>query len=333
MSNRLLPFQVSLDLTTGCNLRCKHCYYSSAQLSRHSFLGDEALFNLVSYLGVNGVFHLSIAGGEPLLYPRIDELIEHAHQNKLTTTISTNAILLTKEMAVRLKKNGLKFVQVSLDGSNSEVNDSIRGKGSFDKALLGIRNAVDAGLNVVLAYVITKRNLDDALNVFEFAEKLGCYGVKIQTFIGDRGLGMVNRNTIEPSESETINLLNKLWYDKRRFDGKLNVIIPMTPDVAKIIEGKSNGDLGCLGCQPGLKSISINQAGEVKACSTQVEDGEGVIGNVLENDLKYIYSKNLERITRLKQQQVQSGVESSSCGSLCGKGCRSVKSESLISIA
>ena len=321
MNKISMPFQVSWDITTGCNLRCKHCFYSKNQLSNNFYISKDEAMKFVNYLGDNKVFHLSVAGGEPLICDYLPEIIKQAKKNNISTSISTNAILLSKELSNQLKINGLNSIQISLDSINESNNDFIRGNGSFKKTLQGIQNAVDVGLKVVLAIVICKPNLDDWDDIFSFALSQKCYGIKVQTFISDRGIGLLNKNEIEPSYDDVVNLLNKLWFEKAKYEKVLNIVMPLTPQISSILENKKIN--GCLGCSPGLKSVSISANGDVKACSTQVADEEGVIGNIFNSPLKEIYSKHTDEIEKYKLNNLNLGNSSTSCGSLCGNGCRS----------
>lgn len=76
--NFAMPFQVGWDIVHHCNYRCKHCYFSSAQLSDPTALPRERALAFVDELVAGKVFHLSLAGGEPLLYPHLVEVVERA---------------------------------------------------------------------------------------------------------------------------------------------------------------------------------------------------------------------------------------------------------------
>jgi MoaA/NifB/PqqE/SkfB family radical SAM enzyme len=328
MENYSMPFQVAWDLTTKCNLRCKHCFYSSEQLGSNKMMTKEESLNFVNYLGQNKVFHLSLAGGEPLLNPNVVEIIETATKNKMVVSMATNAILLTDELAFKLKHAGLKSLQISIDGTDRETNDFIRGRGSYDKILKGLKIAVSHGFKIVVAYAIVKSNYKDVKNIFDFALTNNCYGVKIQTFISERGLGKVNEEQLILTEKETINILDEMWNLKVNYDKQLNIILPLTPNIKKIIdEQKLNIKGSCAGCQPGLKSVSITPIGDLRACATQVEEGEGIIGNVIETPLKILYQNSNNLISLRNRFKIENGNESTSCGSLCGKGCRSINLE------
>src|SRR5262245_50698226 len=113
-----MPFQVGWDIVHACNLRCKHCYFDALQLSDERQLSRRDALEFVQYLGRTGVFHLSIAGGEPLLLPYLPEIVGAARASGMLVAISTNALLLDREMARRLKIAGVGALQISVDGSS-----------------------------------------------------------------------------------------------------------------------------------------------------------------------------------------------------------------------
>jgi radical SAM protein with 4Fe4S-binding SPASM domain len=89
----------------------------------------------------------------------------------MRAVISTNGTLISPDMARKLKRIGLSYVGVSLDGME-ETNDRFRGvKGAFQAALRGIRNCQEAGIKVGLRFTINRRNAQDIPGIFDLLEK------------------------------------------------------------------------------------------------------------------------------------------------------------------
>ena len=78
-----------------------------------------------------------ISGGEPLLCQEFCKILDYAKEKISRITILTNGTLITKEYAEHISKANAR-VQVSIESANPRVHDSIRGPGSFDKAIEGI---------------------------------------------------------------------------------------------------------------------------------------------------------------------------------------------------
>jgi MoaA/NifB/PqqE/SkfB family radical SAM enzyme len=158
MKTLSMPFQVGWDITHLCNFRCRHCYFSEYQLADRYSLSRESALGFIRHLAQKKVFHLSIAGGEPLLYPHIVDIVRAATEGGMLVAMSTNASLLDDELADSLWKAGLRSMQISLEGSTAAINDSIRGAGRFAKTTSGLQAAIRRGFSVFLAIVLVQQN-------------------------------------------------------------------------------------------------------------------------------------------------------------------------------
>lgn len=166
------PFLVVWNFTYKCNLKCKHCYSDAGSLPRQELSTSEAM-KVVDQIADFGVTSLAFSGGEPLLRKDFFEVARHAVESGLYASLATNGTLLNKERVRLLKRIGLNYVEVSLDGASSKTHDAFRGKhGSFDQALQGLRNCVDEDICTCLAVTATKNNLAEIPSVLALAEKM-----------------------------------------------------------------------------------------------------------------------------------------------------------------
>lgn len=325
-SNRTLsaPFQVGWDIVHECNLRCKHCYLTAKELSdsRHLSLDEGLAF--IRDLADSGVFHLSIAGGEPLLHPNIVEFIAAATKGGMLVALSTNAMLLSEDLAFRLKDAGLGAIQISLDGSTPETNDRIRSKGVFWKTSNGISNANRAGIPVTIACVILKDNANDIKEIVQMAIDQGAHAVKVQTLI-DRGLGEINSDNLKVPHDNLVECIEELWAWKSRENPKIELMLPLVPsvlDLAREAPESYYRGTGCLGCQPGLSTVRVDNIGNVRACGAANSDSD-VVGNIRRDTIKNIWRTSAEIAKWRNASAIRNGESVSACGSICGKGCRS----------
>lgn len=128
------PSTIVFHPTARCNLSCKMCVVNSYDLSKElSLMEIKNIINQIAFFKP----HFYIAGGEPLLRKDLEKIIAYAKRRGLVTTLTTNGILLTEERAQRLVKAGIDGVSVSIDGPK-KINDKIRGKGNFEKAVKAI---------------------------------------------------------------------------------------------------------------------------------------------------------------------------------------------------
>ncbi len=159
------------NITRACNLKCVHCYNDSGTDKTSNELTTNEAKTVLDDMADFAVPAVLFSGGEPLMRPDLFELITYAGQKGLRTVISTNGTLITPDVADTIKKKGVSYVGISLDGLGS-VNDKFRGvSGAFDKAVKGIRNCMAAGVRVGLRLTLTKSNVQDIEALFDFFEK------------------------------------------------------------------------------------------------------------------------------------------------------------------
>jgi len=160
------------NVTKACNLRCIHCYASADNRPAENELTTEEGFRLLEDLAQFGCPVVLFSGGEPLVRPDIFDLIAYAVRLGLRAVLSTNGTLIDHDLAKELKKLGLSYVGISLDGIG-EVHDRFRGsKGCFEKVVQAIENCQREGLKVGLRFTINKFNAEEIPKVFDFVEEM-----------------------------------------------------------------------------------------------------------------------------------------------------------------
>jgi MoaA/NifB/PqqE/SkfB family radical SAM enzyme len=130
---------------------------------------------------------LMIAGGEPLTSDDLPEMIHEAHQRDLYTVLITNGTLLSLENALCLKEAGLDYVKINLDSASPEIHDVLRGKGSWEKAVAGVQNAVEVNVNTGISITATQANFREIPKIVQMAKELGCKRVIIFNFVPSGG--------------------------------------------------------------------------------------------------------------------------------------------------
>ena len=160
------------NMTRRCNLKCVHCYAQSEDLNYDNELSHGQCLKMIDDLARFGVPVILFSGGEPLVHPRLAEYAEYAVKKGMRAVISTNGTLITKEKAKILKKIGLSYVGISMDGLE-EIHDRFRGvKGAFKKAIAGIKNCQEAGIKVGLRFTMNKRNISEIPGIFDLLEDM-----------------------------------------------------------------------------------------------------------------------------------------------------------------
>ncbi|QJA05324.1 12,18-didecarboxysiroheme deacetylase [Thermosulfurimonas marina] len=159
------------NVTKRCNLRCVHCYASADPNPHPDELTTEEGMALLEDLARFGCPVVLFSGGEPLMRPDILDLIKRAVDLGMRAVISTNGVLIDRALARELKKLGLSYVGISMDGLR-EVHDRFRGvKGAFDKAMEAVENCKAEGIKVGLRFTINKLNAQEIPGIFDLVEE------------------------------------------------------------------------------------------------------------------------------------------------------------------
>ncbi|GAB3697969.1 radical SAM/SPASM domain-containing protein [Halorubrum pallidum] len=161
------------NTTKRCNLYCEHCYAAADCEGAQNELSTAEGRALIDDLADFGAPVLLFSGGEPLVREDLPELVAHAADRGVRPVLSTNGTLLTRDRARELKRAGLQYAGVSVDGL-PERNDRIRGEeGAFDAAVRGIEACLDVGLKTGLRYTITEHNVADLAGVVDLLVDVG----------------------------------------------------------------------------------------------------------------------------------------------------------------
>lgn len=145
---------------------------------------------------LSGVQRVILAGGEPTLRDDLPEIASELSKDVEVVAMASNAVLVTPSLAAALKKS-LAYVDITIDGTR-EIHNKIRGH--YDQVLRGIRNFVEAGVDVSLVSVLLSDNVSAILDVCKTANELSAKKLKILTPIRKgRGANIVDRG-LAPSE-------------------------------------------------------------------------------------------------------------------------------------
>jgi len=147
------------NITHKCNYKCEHCYSNSGSFEeKEEMLSLEEVKRIVDELALEKVPVILLSGGEPLMRKDIFTIIEYIRDKGINVSISTNGSLIDEITAKLLKKLGVGYVGISIDGSE-EINDKFRGvKGAFSSSIKAINNCKDSNQKVGLRFTLQKNN-------------------------------------------------------------------------------------------------------------------------------------------------------------------------------
>jgi mycofactocin radical SAM maturase len=167
------PICLTWELTYACNLACVHCLSSSGRRDPRE-LSTAQCKAVIDELERMQVFYVNIGGGEPTVRPDFWGLVDYATAHHVGVKFSTNGVRITPDVARRLAASDYVDVQISLDGATPEVNDAVRGPGSYATAVRAMENLAAAGFRgFKISVVVTRQNVSQ-LDAFKaIADRFG----------------------------------------------------------------------------------------------------------------------------------------------------------------
>jgi radical SAM protein with 4Fe4S-binding SPASM domain len=159
------------NITRRCNLKCLHCYSNSENKIYPGELSKEDIYKTLDNLADFNIPALLLSGGEPLMRKDFFDIARYANEKNIRIVLSTNGTLITKDIARKIKKNNFSYVGISLDGVGL-INDKFRGQeGSFELTMKAFKNLKELDQRVGLRMTLTRHNISDLENIFDFIEK------------------------------------------------------------------------------------------------------------------------------------------------------------------
>ncbi len=275
------PETIHFSVTGRCDQACAGCFYSARPGS--AVTPSDALFELfervVHQAAEAGVFQMALGGGEPLLHPRLVEMVRLARQSGILPNLTTNGNLLTTEVAVALREAGLGQAQISLNGASEETNSATRP--NFAAAMAAVEACRTAGLRFGINFLLTRSSLPDLEAVIRLAQARGAATVNLlrpkpPTTEGD----WLERESPTATDYRKVQAVLKQFQvsgskvqpeTRLTIDASLTFLLADHPPQALY-------RAGVWGCSAARKFVTVTQEGEVLPCShvrwSDVGDGD-----------------------------------------------------------
>lgn len=207
------PRELTLTITSICNLHCRHCLPESGPDTAHnSHIPFEDLHNVINRWHDIGLTEICITGGEPLLHPEWQKILSCCCSKPgiAKVKLQSNGTLIDKKITKILLQREYQKVSlyISLDGYSSKEHDRIRGEGNFTKTLERLRSLQEAGLSerTTLFFTETASNFEQLPQLLQLCEDFNISGLISNTLI--RGGRAADGNGVEmPSPQQYTNLI------------------------------------------------------------------------------------------------------------------------------
>ncbi len=307
------PICLTWELTYACNLACVHCLSSSGRRDPRELTTAECMA-VIDELERMQVFYVNVGGGEPTVRRDFWELVDYAVEHHVGVKFSTNGSRITSAIAARIAGTDYVDVQVSLDGATAQVNDRVRGQGSFDTAIRAMENLAGAGFEgFKLSVVVTRENMPQ---LDAFKELADGFGAQLRlTRLRPSGRGADVWDLLHPTAAQQRELYE--W---------------LLAHGDSVLTGDSFFHLGGFGsslpglnlCGAGRVVCLIDPIGDVYACPFVIHD-EFLAGNVRRAGGFERVWRESELFTSLREPQHAGACASCGLFDKCRGGCMAAK--------
>ncbi len=272
-----------LELTHRCPCRCKHCYV--VHEPQEDRLSTDDVLDLLDQAREEGVFHLTLTGGEVMLRKDIFTILEKARRDGHKITLLTSGLTLNEAQIIRLATIGLFSVEMSMLGASAAVNDDLmQVPGALDRICKTARLMRKHGLQVILKSTIMRPNAAELSAMADLARKLDCAFNATPSVVARRTGG---RDPLDLA----LDVDELADLDPSLLDGGH-------------IPGEDSSHGAILICKAGRTVAAVSPEGDVYPCIMWPQP----VGNIRERQLKDIWHTNpdsfLQEIRGLAAQEI-----------------------------
>lgn len=213
------PIGIGWVIVGGCNAKCGICYGNDEELPRgHLALRDA--FKLVNALKEAEIMRVVISGGEPLMYPRIFDVIDALVESKISVVLGTNGTFLSNLNAHRLAK--CTRVEISLDAADRALNNQLRPSrldgDSWQESITAIKSCLSLNIRVRVLTTVTRLNQNQLMRMADLMYEIGVTDWAI-SWVVPAGRAKHQYEKLRPDEAVIQNELAQI----RRYCPGINV--------------------------------------------------------------------------------------------------------------
>jgi radical SAM protein with 4Fe4S-binding SPASM domain len=315
-------FFVQWHLTERCNLHCRHCYQQVVVPAMSYEEICRAIDNVKSTIDswvidygmeISPSFHFT--GGEPILCQDLWSILDYARNCGFAIALMSNGTLITDDVARRLRQAQVSDVQVSLEGLET-VHDSIRGKGSFRRALSGIEKLISHGVDTNINLTLSRLNMGQIGGLVRLAGEMGIGAVTLSRLV------VCGRGEELSGEMLTPQELAEFY--RRIIKLKSGSEVTVTSRDPLFIVAEMEGEIPDVefpvgGCAAGVFGVTIAADGNIMPCRRM----DLSIGNIREISFRELWAESPVLWSLRNRQEYHGDCRSCSYWAVC-RGCRAV---------
>lgn len=281
-----------------CNQKCIFCYAAGQEMGKAKELTTQQWKQAIDRLEAARVPMVTFTGGEPTMRQDIAELVGYA--KRMVTRLNTNGVNLTPELVRKLKTAGLDSLQVTLYSHDEATHNTLVGSAHFADTVQGIRNAVEAGLDISINTPLCQKNADYE-KTLAFIHSLG---VRFVTVSGLICTGMAGINHKEYDLSPEV--LGQIVAKAKAFCNEKGMEMDFTSPGLLPKEQLEKLGMNVPMCGASLSNMAIAPDGTVVPCQSWL-GAEAGLGNILTDPFRKIWKHPLAvKLRRLTEEQALS---------------------------
>ncbi len=265
----------------NCNQNCVHCYAAGQEQADEEELSTEKWKEILDKCRKVCIPQVTFTGGEPTMREDLIELIDHARW--FVTRLNTNGIKLTKEYCQKLFDASLDSVQITFYSDDAGIHNELVGAPMYEKTVDGIKNALEAGLNISINTPLCTKNRD-YVKTLEFLHSLGVAYVTCSGLITTGNAAKEASENLQLSREEIKDILQKA-IDYAYANGmEISFTSPGWIDDEEFFEKNGIATPTCGAC---LSNMAITPGGNVVPCQSWLTDAN--LGSFLDDDWEKIW--------------------------------------------
>ena len=299
------PLLAHVSITDKCNLNCQYCYANDG--SHMKDMGLSEFKYILDKLDKAGILSIILTGGEPLLHPNINEILDYSIRKKITVLLLTNLSMIDT-LDLELLKTPYFAFQISLNGvwDNERQNNK-----ELMKTVNNYMKIKELKIPIIVTIVIdnVKINLE---SLFKFLENYEITSVRFGLLINlgrNKQTEGIN-NYIKYVQEATYKIAEyKKQHPNLFFTVQTEYVEYMDPYIAR----------RAVLCEAGISELFVDKNGDVFPCPLFKSFKDFFCGNILNDSVSEIWNSHvMDKMRKISLEQ----MGCNSCNNRCGVWCR-----------